>query len=152
MTKKRVRNILIIFLMVSLFWFRGYIYIVHGNSMAYEYNNGSVVFVRNTETINRYDVVVVVPESGLGTTIIKRVIGLPGDVVRIKNGYVMINGKYLLSDTVHDRILFAGIISSDLQLGSDEYFLMGDNRNHSEDSRYAWLGPVKKEQIVGRVM
>ncbi|MBP5160146.1 MAG: signal peptidase I [Lachnospiraceae bacterium] len=81
---------------------------------------------------------------------IKRVIGLPGETVQIMGGYVYINGEKLEEPEVTDPILIAGLASGKMKLDDDEYFVLGDNRNSSEDSRFANFGNVTIDSIVGR--
>ena len=85
------------------------------------------------------------------TSYIKRVIGLPGEHVQIMDGKVYINGSVLEDDVSEDDILTAGLAAGELTLGENEYFVLGDNRNNSEDSRFANVGVVKKDDIVGSV-
>ena len=81
---------------------------------------------------------------------IRRVIGVPGDTVQIKDGAVYVNGKLFNEITDVAAMEEAGIASEEIKLGKDEYFVLGDNRNNSEDSRYANIGNVKREYIIGR--
>ncbi len=81
---------------------------------------------------------------------VKRVIGLPGETVRISDGVVFINGKEMTEVVKVDAMLLPGLANYELTLGNDEYFVLGDSRNNSEDSRYATVGNVKEEDIIGR--
>lgn len=100
---------------------------------------------------NRFEVVIVdVPEEP-EERIIKRIIGLPGEKVQIKEGKVYINRKALVGDIYQneEEILDSGIAEDEIVLRQDEYFVLGDNRNYSKDSRE--LGPIKKQKIIERV-
>lgn len=81
---------------------------------------------------------------------VKRVIGVPGDKVQIKNGAVYVNGALFSEKVETAAIEEAGIAAKEITLGEDEYFVLGDNRNSSEDSRYANIGNVKREHIIGK--
>lgn len=80
---------------------------------------------------------------------VKRIVGLPGETVQIKNGGVFINGKEMTEAVNVDRIMIAGLATYEVKLGDDEYFVLGDSRNSSEDSRYASIGNIKKSEIIG---
>lgn len=82
---------------------------------------------------------------------LKRVIGLPGERIQIIGGYVYINGELFAEDDTYDKIADAGIADTEILLENDEYFVLGDNRNSSEDSRSGNIGPVRKETITGKV-
>ena len=100
----------------------------------------------------RFDVIVFELEDDPGTHYVKRVIGLPGETVEIRDGYVYIDGKKLEEDVYGREVMTSsGIARSPVKLKEDEFFVLGDNRNNSKDSRAASLGPIKKEQILGKV-
>lgn len=82
---------------------------------------------------------------------IKRVIGLPGETVQIIDGYVYINGERLEDDVYGKEVMISGMRAEEpVTLGEDEYFVLGDNRNYSRDSRDPVVGNVKRSQILGR--
>lgn len=82
---------------------------------------------------------------------IKRIIGLPGETVQIKDNRIYINGEILDSEEELAGVSIAGVAQYPVELSEDEYFLLGDNRDSSEDSRFASIGNVKREQLLGRV-
>lgn len=99
----------------------------------------------------RNDVVVFLPNGNENSHYyVKRVIGLPGETVQIKEGKVYIDGIMLNEDEALDQMIDAGIAQNELTLAADEYFVLGDNRNSSEDSRSGNIGAVKKENIIGK--
>ena len=81
---------------------------------------------------------------------IKRIIGLPGEKVRVAEGIVYINGEALEEYANVENMLLPGLANYEITLGEDEYFVLGDARNNSEDSRYATVGNVKRSEIIGR--
>lgn len=81
----------------------------------------------------------------------KRIIGLPGETVQIIENRIYINGELLQTGEIPDIVTIAGVAEYPIELGDDEYFLLGDNRESSEDSRFATVGNVKREQLIGRV-
>lgn len=82
--------------------------------------------------------------------LIKRLIGLPGETLEFRNGTVYINGVKLNEPYINEPCTPNMCPDRTIQLGPDEYFFMGDNRNHSHDSRA--FGPVHRQQIVGRAI
>ena len=82
---------------------------------------------------------------------VKRVIGLPGEEVQIIDGFIYIDGQKLDAENDLSRVVLAGLAENPVTLGEDEYFLLGDNRDGSEDSRFANIGNVKRSQIQGKI-
>ena len=98
------------------------------------------------------DVVAFLPEGNLNAKYsIKRVIGVPGDQIVISGGKIYVNGEVYNDILVRDAISEPGLAANEITLGEDEYFVLGDNRNNSEDSRYATIGNISMEDIVGKV-
>ncbi len=82
---------------------------------------------------------------------IRRVIGLPGESVKIADGYVHINGERLENERGLAQVTLAGIAAEEIRLGDDEFFVLGDNREASEDSRFAEVGNIRRRNVIGRV-
>ncbi len=128
---------------------------VVGNSMSGTLENGDKVlinrFIYNLKSPKANDVVVFYPNGNKKSHFyIKRVVGTPGDKVQIIDGEIYVNGEpFDQKDT--EPIEVAGQAEEEITVGEDEYFVLGDNRNSSEDSRYANIGNVKKEDIEGKV-
>ena len=116
--------------------------IVQGTSMEPTLKEGNVMILNKVAKIDRYDIVVIKSDKN-SNVLIKRVIGMPGETIEIKDGHIFINDK--LVNTKHSDEL-----TSDYPLtiiGKDEYFVLGDNRSVSADSRV--FGTFKKSEIKG---
>lgn len=101
----------------------------------------------------RFDVIVFYPYGRDNEEYyIKRVIGLPGETVQIIGSDIYINGEVLEENYGKDPIDRAGIVEEPQTLGDDEFFVLGDNREVSQDSRYEEVGFVKKKNIEGRAI
>lgn len=148
--------IIVIALVLIIRGFVGGIVVIQGESMNPTLMDSDIVFVEKVSyqrnEPKRNDIVVVTTDA-MGTKMqyVKRIIGLPGETIRIKNGKVFIDGKILDEIQDFDLIEDGGMAREKMSLGEDEYFLMGDNRNKSKDSRNVELGIVKKEQMEGKV-
>lgn len=99
----------------------------------------------------RFDIIVFPFSQADETYYIKRVIGLPGETVRIDfDGNIYINDEILDEDYGTEVIIDPGTAAEEITLGQDQYFVLGDNRNHSSDSRSAQVGLIEKSKIIGR--
>ncbi|MCI9180236.1 MAG: signal peptidase I [Lachnospiraceae bacterium] len=142
----------------------GNLVVVSGNSMSPLLNSEDIVLMNQLKLDlgkpERFDVVVFEREDQKRN--IKRIIGLPGETVQIQDGQVLINGQVLEEKGItmevdgemvkaQKKIALAGLAENPVVLGADEYFLLGDNRDSSEDSRFANVGNVKESQIIGKV-
>lgn len=81
---------------------------------------------------------------------IKRVVGLPGETIQIKDGAIYIDGELLEEEYNVEPMNNGGLAKEPITLDAGEYFVLGDNRNGSEDSRYANVGAIIREDIVGK--
>lgn len=128
---------------------------VIGDSMEPVLYNGQEILMNRViyrlSLPKRGDVIVFLPNGNQNSHYyVKRVVGLPGETIQIKDGSVYINGILLEEDDSLDKMAEAGIAENELELASDEFFVLGDNRNSSEDSRSGNVGAVKKDNIIGR--
>lgn len=99
---------------------------------------------------NRGDVIVFYPNGNKNTHLyVKRVVGLPGETVQIKQGRLFIDGIQFAAD-YSGELMESGIADEPIVLGIDEFFVLGDNRTESEDSRSADIGNVTRDMIEGK--
>ena len=98
----------------------------------------------------RYEIIVFPYQYKENTYYIKRIIGLPGETVQVKDGYVYINGEQLDEHHGNELMVDPGTAAEPITLGEDEYFVLGDNRNHSSDSREETVGVINRDNLVGR--
>lgn len=128
---------------------------VVGQAMSDTLENGDQVLINKVlykiSNPKADDVIIFLPNGNEKSHFyIRRVIGVPGDTVQIKDGAVYINGVLYNEKIEVAAMEETGIAGDEIVLREDEYFVLGDNRNNSEDSRYANIGNIKKEYIVGK--
>ena len=127
-----------------------------GDAMSPTIENGEVVLVDrlivDMKTPSRGTVVAFRPDGNREVhLLIRRIVGLPGETIQIKDGTVYINGKEQKKHIHVSEIKDAGIASDKIKLGKDEYFVLGDNEESGEDSRSETVGVVKADEIYGKV-
>lgn len=129
---------------------------VSGDSMQPSlYNNDNLIVDKISYRFRdpeRFEIVVFPYRHLENTYYIKRIIGLPGETVQIIDGYVYVNGEKLEESYGKEVISESryGIAVNPIELGEDEYFVLGDNRNWSADSREANVGMIHKDEFIGR--
>jgi len=128
---------------------------VSGSSMEATLHNDDHLILEKisyeTGQPKRYDIVVFQPYAEEKNTFyIKRIIGMPGETVQIKGSDIYINGEILQENYGNALIEEAGIAAEPIKLSDDEYFVLGDNRNNSKDSRNPIVGVVHRKSILGR--
>jgi signal peptidase I len=106
-------------------------------------------FIYHFEPIDRGDVVVFWYPLDRSKSFIKRIVGLPGETVEIRSGRVYVNGKELPDQFVPASYL-DGSTYGPVEIAPDEYFVMGDHRDSSNDSRV--FGPVPRQYIYGKAV
>jgi len=108
-------------------------------------------FIYHVSDPKRFDVIVF-KQSGKEHSFynIKRIIGLPGETVQIKDGSIYINGEVLEEIIEVDEMVNYGLAAEEIVLEENEYFVLGDNRNNSEDSRFASIGNITRDEIIGK--
>ncbi|HIU12093.1 MAG TPA: signal peptidase I [Candidatus Onthocola stercorigallinarum] len=118
---------------------------VDGASMDQTLEDGQILLLYKLANVD-YGDIVVLDEEKEGEIIIKRIIGMPGDTVSIRDNTIYVNGEEVEEDYAYGE-------TSDYEeitLDDDEYFILGDNRPISKDSRY--FGPVKEDEIIGKII
>jgi signal peptidase I len=148
---KIIKNLILL----GIVFFIGYIFgIKHvkflkviSSSMEPTLNVGDMVISVKVDEIKRKDIVALLSPKRGKEILVKRVIGLPGEKIKIENGYVYINGEKLEEPYIKEKPEY---LYEEIKIPEGFYFLLGDNRNESEDST-EW-GPIEKKLIIGKVL
>lgn len=145
--------VLVCFLIVYL---SGHSTTVSGSAMYPTLSDGdSILIDRITYRFlkpGRFDIVVFPGRYEDNSFYLRRIIGLPGETVQITDGVIYINGEPLKEKHDLDMIDNPGLARMQVTLGEDEYFVLGDNRNESSDSREPIIGNIREEDILGRAV
>jgi len=128
---------------------------VSGSSMETTLSDGDNLLVDKLsyrfKEPQRFDIIVFPFQYETDTYYIKRIIGMPGETIQIDyDGNIYINGEILEEDYGRETIINPGRAIEPITLGEDEYFVMGDNRNNSLDSRDPSVGNIKRDDIIGK--
>ena len=128
---------------------------VTGSSMAPVLEDGDALLVSKVAYIGfspKRNDVIVYRQEGMEHSYnsVKRVIGLPGETIQITDGKIYIDEEEYKELNHVDLMVSGGVAEEPVTLEKGEYFVLGDNRNQSEDSRYSSVGMITKSQIVGK--
>ena len=127
---------------------------VSGSSMETTLSDGDQLIVDKISyrfrDPKRYDIIVFPYQYEPNTYYIKRIIGLPGETIQIIDGYIYRDGEQLDEHYGNELMNDPGIAAEPVTLGEDEYFVLGDNRNNSQDSRAVNVGVIHRKDILGR--
>ena len=149
--KKFIVTLLVLGIIFAISRFLFSVNLVSGNSMSDTVNDGGIVLTNKIiNNYERFDIVlakVKMANSDIEQIAIKRVIGLPNDSVKIENGTIYVNGNEIEKYNYYTED--GGLFSETVTLKDNEYFLVGDNRQNSYDSRF--YGGVNKDKIQGKV-
>lgn len=152
-----IKNIALVFILAFIIkYFLVQTFLVDGVSMMPNYKDNDFVIVDKVSyqirEPNYGEIIVFKPKINQDVNYIKRIIGLPGDKIEIKSGHVFINSVEIYEPYLNGNQTLIENRTDYLfskTLSDDEYFVLGDNRNNSQDSRS--IGPINKENITGRV-
>ena len=154
-TRWIVDVIVVVVLAVFLVQYMGMNYEVIGYSMEPAFEVGDTVLVDRIAykvgKPRRFDVVLFRNEGNEEQVYMKRIIGLPGEKIQIQNGNVYVDDQLLNTGERKEKINLPGIADNPVTLGKDEYFVIGDNYDSSEDSRFSNIGNVTRSEMIGKV-
>ena len=144
------KKILIIFFIgIMVFIFSKYFYqlgFVNGISMEPSLKDKQLIIIKkNNINVKKKDIVLIKLKN---RTIIKRLVGVPGDKLEVKGGYLYVNNKKY----DNNRIVDSGNLKDTIKLGEKDYYVLGDNRSNSIDSRYDEIGLISNDEIKGIVL
>ena len=140
----------------GLVWYFGQKVSVIGDSMNPQLENEDITLINrlvyDARKPKRGEVIAFKPNGNENSHYyIKRVIGLPGETIEYADGKILIDGEAIEEDYKTTKIEELGLLEEPITLGDDEYFVLGDDRQNSEDSRTANVGNVKRSEIAGKV-
>lgn len=150
--------IYIALILLCVFWVPEHVIqrtVVKGESMEETLHEGESLLVNKLSFYepSRYDIIVFYPQGEeVDEYYVKRIYGLPGETVQITGNDIYINGEKIEDNYAKNAMDDSGIAEEPLTLADDEYFVLGDNREVSLDSRDPDVGPVKEKNIAGHVV
>lgn len=126
--------------------------LIQGDSMLPAYHSWQLVIVSKLNTTYSYGDVITFSSETPHTTLVKRIVAMPGDTVQIINGILYVNQIPSSAQTPGKKIANPGAAATPIILSPNEYFVLGDNYDVSKDSRYPEIGCIKKSAVIGKVI
>ena len=149
-TKNILKNLIpyiVMFSLFGIFYMNFRVVWIDGSSMYPTLKDRQIHLMKVSDNVERGDIVVVKSDV-LDTVIIKRMIALPGDTIEISKNVIYVNGEAIEEPYIAEAMTTKDVSLYKLQ--EDEYFVCGDNRNHSTDSRH--IGPITSKELMGRYL
>lgn len=116
------------------------------------YTNWQIAILNKRPSSLHVGDVVAFESEAVNSVLIKRIVGVPGDTLQIKDGMLYTNGFPSIMMIPNSYISYSGIAQVPIILSADEYFVLGDNYEYSKDSRYKEIGCIKEDDIIGKVL
>lgn len=137
-------------------WYFGFRVSTIGDSMNPELQNGDITLINrlvyDIRKPKRGEVVIFKPNGNESSHYYtKRIVGLPGETIEYRDGNLLIDGEILEEEYETTEMIELGLLEEPIRLDSDEFFVLGDDRKNSDDSRTANIGNVKRSEITGKV-
>lgn len=157
MIKKSIILLILLIVIYLVYTYVGERVLVSGVSMEPTLQDGDQIMLNKItyqfEKPQRYDIIVIENAYRVDSNYIKRIIGLPGEEIFYdEDGHVTINGQVLSGELRFEESDLSTweMITQSIVLGANEYFVLGDNRNNSVDSRSSVMGVISIEDIIGK--
>jgi len=147
---------LVCILAFGIVWYFGYKVSVIGDSMSPKLENGNITFVNrlvyDVRRPKRGEVIAFKPNGNENSHYyVKRIVGLPGETIEYEDGHIFVDGEMIEEEYETTKIEELGLLEEEITLDEEEFFVLGDDRQNSEDSRNADVGNVKLSEIEGKV-
>ena len=156
MVKTNAKKILLaIFVLLAAFYISHNYYqfmLIQGESMVPAYHNLQLVILDKHTDDYTYGDVIAFRCEGLNAVLVKRIVACPGDSVIIREGILYVNGVVSTIFPSDFQFDYAGIAETEMELGTEQYFVIGDNIGESKDSRYQEVGRVDEMTILGEII
>ena len=151
----KLQILLAIFVLLAAFYISLNFYqfmLIQGESMVPAYHNLQLVILDKHTDDYTYGDVIAFRCEGLNAVLVKRIVACPGDSVIIREGILYVNGEVSTIFPSDCQFDYAGIAETEMELDTEQYFVIGDNIGESKDSRYQEVGRVDEMTILGEII